>query len=83
MERTLKNGKRYRFEEIWSGFIKTYCLFNDKWNPLTVSFRNWDEVNAWCGKMDYDYEHPKFTAVNFTSCPPDNEYSDFTKYYGD
>lgn len=80
MERTLKNGKRYRFEEIWSGFIKTYCLFNDKWNPLTVSFRNWDEVNAWCGKMDYDYEHPqewKTTEV------PQDYYNDCSKWYGD
>lgn len=83
MERTLKNGKQYRFSEGIFGTIFTEAFYDGKWNRITRQFKDMDEVDVWCTQMDYDFEHPKFTAVNFTSCPPDDEYSDFTKYYGD
>lgn len=80
MERTLKNGKKYRFEEIFKDYIKTYCYYDGKWNPLTVSFKTWKEAEAWCDKMDYDFEHPR---VWKPAEVPADYYGDTTRYYGD
>lgn len=59
MERELKNGKKYRFEQLFSDFIKAYCFYDGKWNPLAVDFRSWEEVELWCDKLEYNFEHPQ------------------------
>jgi hypothetical protein len=80
MERKLKNGKEYRFEEIFKGYITTYCLYDGKWNHITASFHSWEEVDKWCEKLDYDFEHPK---VWKPADVPADYYDDTTRYYGD
>lgn len=81
MERVLANGMRYRFEELWSGYINTYCFYGGKWNALAMDFfHSWDEVNAWCEKMDDKYLHPQEWKP---SAPPKDYYDDTTRYYGD
>lgn len=81
MERTLKNGMQYRFHTGIFGTIFTEAYYGGKWNRITRSFKTMTEAEEWCAQMDYDFEHPKFTTS--VSVPPDDEYSDFSKYYGD
>lgn len=81
IERTLKNGIKYRFFEGIFGTIFTDAYYYGKWNRITRQFKDMDEVDKWCKEMDYDYEHPK-QITTYTDVPID-EYGDYTKYHGD
>ena len=80
IERELKNGKRYSFTELFKGYIQVYCYYGNDWHQLTNTFKSWEEVDEWCSKMDYDFEHPKEWTP---SAPPSDYYDDCRRYYGD
>lgn len=77
METTLNNGMAYRFEEIFKGFISTYCFYDKKWNHISKDFRSWDEVNAWIEEMNAPMTHSMHTEM------PASGYYSITGYYGD
>lgn len=77
METTLNNGKTYRFEEIFKGFISTYCFYDGKWNHISKNFHSWNEVNTWIKEMNA----PKTYTMNFEMSA--NDYYSITGYYGD
>ena len=79
-ELTLKNGNQYRFVQIWPDYIAAYCRYMEKWNRLTLTFCDWNEVKAWAEKQNYDFEHSNRI---FESEPPADYYKDNTRYYGD
>ena len=80
MERKLKNGKEYRFEQVFENYIVAYCFYFGKWNPLSIDFKSWDEVENFCNKIDYDVEHPKEWKP---SDVPTDYYGRQGVYYGD
>ena len=80
MEKTLKNGKQYSFNEIWRGHITAYCFYDNRWNPLSISFKTWDEVKEWCDEQDRKFENPVEWKP---ATPPANYYEDTTRYFGD
>lgn len=80
MERELKNGKRYRFTEIFRDYIRMEVFEKDRWNPNSKDFRTWGEVEEFCNKINYDAEHPK-PIVNIQI--PSDYYGRPGVYYGD
>lgn len=77
METTLNNGTTYRFEEIFKGFISTYCFYDGKWNHISKNFHSWDEVNTWIEEMNA----PKTYTMHVEMSA--NDYYSITGYYGD
>lgn len=79
IERTLNNKLTYRFTEVFTNFISTYCFYDNKWNHISKDFKSWEEVDKWCDEMNAPKKPVSFEPVEV----PDDYYGRPGVYYGD
>lgn len=85
LDRTLLDGRKYRFVE-WMIFghptVTSYSEWDGRFHHIGLKFNTLEEAAKWCDDIDYKETHPE-PVKHYEFTVPDDYYGVAGRYYGD